>query len=59
MVKFAFLLLLALPAFALILIMPSSSVAVDPSTLDTIKARAVLLCGADSEGGVFEKILFL
>jgi polar amino acid transport system substrate-binding protein len=42
---------LALLAFALILFMPSSSIAVGLSTLDTIKARGVLLWGSDSEGG--------
>jgi len=42
---------LALLAFALILFMPSSSIAVGLSTLDTIKARGVLLWGSDSGGG--------
>jgi polar amino acid transport system substrate-binding protein len=51
MVKFAYRRLLALLAFALIIFMPSSSIAVGPSTLDTIKARGVLLWGSDSEGG--------
>jgi polar amino acid transport system substrate-binding protein len=51
MVKFAYRRLLALLGFALILYMPSSSIAVGPSTLDTIKARGVLLWGSDSEGG--------
>jgi len=51
MVTFSNRRLLALLAFALILFMPSSSIAVSPSTLDTIKARRVLLWGSDSEGG--------
>jgi len=51
MAKIAYCCLLTLLTFAIILFMPSSSLAVGPSTLDTIKARGVLLWGSDSEGG--------
>jgi hypothetical protein len=56
MAKFAYCCLLTLLAFALILFMPSSSIAVGPSTLDTIEARGVLLWGSDSEGGALLRI---
>ncbi|HTP06300.1 MAG TPA: hypothetical protein VMM54_14230 [Nitrospirota bacterium] len=51
MAKFVDRRLLAQLAFVLVLFMPSSSIAVGPSTLDTIKTRDVLLWGSDSEGG--------
>ena len=51
MVKFVYHRLLALLTFPLIPFMASSSIAVGPSTLDTIKARGVLLLGSDSEAG--------
>jgi hypothetical protein len=50
MAKIAYCCLLTPLAFALILFMPSSSIVVGPSTLDTIKAHGVLLWGSDSEG---------
>jgi len=51
MVKFAHLRLLTPYVIAVIFFLPSPSFAAAPSTLDTIKARGVLLWGSDSEGG--------